>query len=222
MNYKMLPWSYSRLTAFETCPWRFKLTALTKVVREKQGPELVEGNRVHKVLERYAKGEADIPAADKHLRPIGDMVRTAKGHKLFEHEFALTRALTPTGYWDADCWVRGKWDVGIIRDKSAIIIDYKNGKRKPDLEQLQLFAGSALSSLPHIEGVTTAYAWLQANKLDREFFTREDAVNIWRGFAIRVHRMEEAAKNDHFPKRPSGLCKSYCPVGKKNCEHCGQ
>ena len=57
--------------------------------------------------------------------------------------------------------------------------------------------------------------------MDTEVFTQDDKPVIFQEFAARVHRMETSEKKDDWPARPSGLCKSWCPVGKALCDHCG-
>ena len=217
---KVTPWSYSSLTAFEECPRRFFLVR-SKQVKEKQGPQSIEGNETHKALENYVGGVASLPEKYAIYKPIADKIKTAPGQKLLEYSFGLTKVLTPTTFFGADVWVRGKLDVTVLRNADAVVLDYKTGKRKHDLDQLRLFAAAALNTWQHVGEVKTSYVWLQERKLDTEVFKRDQAVPIWQEFAIRVHRMERAAEMNDFPPKPSGLCKQWCPVGKSLCEHCG-
>ena len=46
-------WSYSSLRAFETCPWRYYLTRVSKEVIEPETEVLKWGNEVHKVFDEY-------------------------------------------------------------------------------------------------------------------------------------------------------------------------
>ena len=62
----------------------------------------------------------------------------------------------------------------------------------------------------------------EAAALAIETYVREDAPDIWAEFAGRVARIEHAIKVDVFPKRPSGLCRRHCSVGRRLCEHCGK
>ena len=55
------PWSYSALSAFETCPRRYQLTRVTKEVVERQHEASIWGNKVHKHLEHYANKTAQLP-----------------------------------------------------------------------------------------------------------------------------------------------------------------
>ena len=215
------PWSYSSLSAYETCPRRFYLTRISKQVSEPQTEATRHGNEVHQALEKYVGGKASLPEKYGNYLHIADKLKAAKGEKLLEYKFGLTKALKPTTFFGKDVWLRGVLDVCIIQDKSAVVLDYKTGKRKIDMDQLRLFAGSALSLWPWVKNVKAGYIWLQNDKMDTEVFEPEHKVEIFQDFAARVHRMETSEKNDDWPARPSGLCKNWCPVGKALCEHCG-
>jgi CRISPR/Cas system-associated exonuclease Cas4 (RecB family) len=216
-----LPWSYSSLSAYETCPKRFYLTRITKQVKEPQTAATLHGNEVHKALERYVGGSAGLPEKYDAYRPLADKIRMSPGKKLLEYKFGLTKRLTPTEFFGKDVWVRGVLDVGIVQGDKAIVLDYKTGKRKLDGDQLRLFAGVAMSLWPSAKQVKTGYIWLQSDEMDTEVFTPDQKPAIFQDFAARVHRLESSEKNDDWPARPSGLCKNWCPVGKALCDHCG-
>ena len=65
-------WSYSALTAFETCPRRFELTRVTRQVKEPQTEATIWGNEVHKALELFAKDGKPLP---KNLKSMRDTLR---------------------------------------------------------------------------------------------------------------------------------------------------
>ena len=217
----VLPWSYSSLTAYETCPRRFYLTRISKQVSEPQTEATQHGNEVHRALEKYVGGKADLPEKYDEYRPIADKLRSSPGKKLLEFKFGLTKTLQPTEFFGKDVWVRGVLDVAVLTPKQAVVLDYKTGKRKLDTDQLKLFAGAAFSLWPYAERVKTGYIWLQSKLIDTEVFRPEHKVAIFQEFAARVHRMEESEKSDSWPAKPSGLCRNWCPVGRSLCEHCG-
>lgn len=218
----MLPWSYSSLQSYETCPWRHFLTRIDRQVEEPQTDATRDGNEKHKALELAVKGTKPLPEKYAKYDPLVQRVRAAEGQKFVEYNFGLTSALQPTDYWGGNVWARGKIDVGILRDDSAILLDWKAGKRKMDVDQLRLFALAGFSLWPKISTVTTGYVWLLPGSMDKEVFAREQAVEIHQDFAARVHRMETSEKTGSWPKRPSGLCREWCPVGRSLCEHCGK
>jgi CRISPR/Cas system-associated exonuclease Cas4 (RecB family) len=216
-----VPWSHSSLSSFETCPRRHKILRVDKLVVEPQSDALTFGNKVHKELELAVKGEKGLSMGFTSYQPLVEKLRAAPGVKHTEQRFGLTQDFKPTTFFGKDVWVRGVLDLSIVQPKRASIIDYKTGKPKVDADQLRMFAGAAFSLYPHVEEVTTAYLWLGYNKMDREVFRREDMPPIWADFSSRVYRMEQAFEHDKFPPKPSGLCRQWCPVGKKHCEHCG-
>lgn len=218
----VLPWSYSSLTAFETCPRRFKITKIDKLIREPQTEATLHGNEVHKALELAVAGTK--PLAEKYA-PYSSMVNkllAAPGTKKTESKFALTSAFAPTEFFAPNAWVRGVIDLAILNPKSALILDYKTGKPKPDHDQLRLFAATTFAQHPYLKRVTTGYLWLAYNRLDKDTFTRHDIPGIWKDFLPRVQRIMRAEETSEFPPRPSGLCGSWCPVGKSLCNFCGK
>lgn len=219
---KVIPWSYSSLNAFETCPRRFYLTRVTKEVKEAQSEAMTEGNRVHKALELAVKGSAPLPATMTKHQPMVDRLRSAKGSKFPEVKFGVTADYKATNFFGKDVWMRGVIDLAIVTAGSAAIIDYKTGKVKNDGDQLKLFALAGFAQWPHVEVIHTNYIWLNARETTRQRFVREDVIAIKQEFEPRIERMERADEMDNWPPRPSGLCRNWCPVGKRLCPHCGK
>lgn len=215
-------WSYSSLTSFETCPRRYKLVRIKKAVVEPQTEATTHGNEVHKALEVSVRDNTAL--ADKYARyaNLVDAVKAAPGEKQAELKFGLTNALTPTGFFSPDVWVRGVFDLVIQREKSVTVIDWKTGKPKNDGDQLKLFAAASFAMFPQVQTVRTGYAWLAYNKLDQEKFERAQAPEIWKEFRGRVARIDLAHHSDNYPPRPSGLCKAWCPVPASMCEFSGK
>lgn len=221
---KVLPWSYSSLQSFETCPYRHWVTRITKQVTERQTEATLEGNRRHKALEHAVAGTKPLPQAYAKDQPMVDKLQATPGQKFTEFSFGITSSLAPSDFWNKDgrTWARGKLDLTILRDNTAILLDYKTGKRKTDVDQLRMFSLAGFSLWPHVKTIKTGYVWLLGGTIDAETFKREDVVEIHRDFAHRVHRMEVAEQTGNWPKRPSGLCREWCPVGRSLCEHCGK
>lgn len=218
----VIPWSYSSLNAFETCPRRFYLTRISKEVTEPQTAATVEGNRVHKALEHAVKGTAPLPPTLAKHQPMVDRLRSAKGHKFPEVKFGITSDGRATTFFAKDVWLRGVIDLAIVTAGSAAVIDYKTGKVKEDGDQLKLFAMAGFAQWPHVQTIHTNYLWLSAGSTTARRFEREELPAIRAEFEPRIERMERAQEMDNWPPRPSGLCRNWCPVGKRLCAHCGK
>lgn len=217
-----MPWSYSLLQSFETCPRRHQLTKVMKVISEPQTEATMHGNQVHKALENSVRDATPLPEKFKQYNDLVNLIRKAPGIKHAESKFGLTANFTPTDFWAKDAWCRGVLDLRIVNPKEVKVLDYKTGKPKPDADQLKLFAAAAFAHHPHAQTVRTGYVWLAYNRLDTEVFHKGDEANIWKEFLPRVQRMERANATKDYPPKPSGLCRAHCPVPRSMCEFSGK
>jgi hypothetical protein len=213
----VIPWSWSSLQSFETCPWRHYLTKVSKQVVEPTTPALAEGRATHKALENGVNGEPMVGFYKKY-EPIVQRVRAATGQKHAEIKFGITPSLNRTGFWDKDVWCRGVLDVAIVGPKTGVVLDWKSGKPKVDSDQLKLFSAAGFGMYPFLEKIKAGYVWLEYNRIDTETYLKEDVPVIWQEFVPRVKRMEIAQERNDWPVKPSGLC-GWCPVGRDKCDH---
>lgn len=220
-------WSYSALTAFETCPWRYFETKIAKTTQEPQTEATMWGNRVHKALELRIGTNTPLPEELHAFEPVAAKIATAArgddGRRRVgcEQKMALNKDLVGRSWFDKDVWVRGIIDVSIEYPGGKLFIgDYKTGKPTPDSAQLRLTAAMAMAIKPWITNVTNTFIWLKTGTTTTERFTREDIPAIWQEFAPRVQRLQAAIDINKFPKRQSGLCRAWCPV--TTCEFNGK
>ena len=127
--------SFSSIKMFENCPLRYYHQRIAKTVVDKGGEASLHGERIHKFLEERLKGVIEeLPPEAASLEPVVDTIvkMIGDGALYVEQELTLNPGLEPTGWWDADAWIRSKLDVNIIKWQSAIVMDWKTGKRSPD------------------------------------------------------------------------------------------
>ena len=225
MTAKDIAWSHSALDAFETCPRRYYLTKIAKTVADPPNAEAQWGNRVHKALEERLLSNKPLPSGMDIYAPYAeDVLDTARrvGARVeAETKLTLTRSFRETSWFAKDAWVRCILDFVVTKKDKAVSGDWKTGKPKTDSAQLRLGAAALMHARPWINVVHNTFVWLKDGTTTDEVVTRDDLPAIWQEFLPRVERMEHARQTDDFPARPSGLCRSWCPVGKTNCEHCG-
>lgn len=210
---KPLQHSFSSIKLFENCPLRYYHQRIKKSVVDKGGEASQYGERIHSFLEKRIKREAALPQEITHYEPvIGAMeaVLTDAHTLLAEQEMSLTKDLTPTGWWDSDVWMRSKIDVLGLRQNAAVVLDWKTGKRRTDFTQLELFALQVFAHYPQVNEVVSTFVWLKDLAIDKEVYKRDQAPSMWASLIERVNRIEDAAKYDRWPAKPSGLCK-FCP-----------
>jgi hypothetical protein len=215
----MKAWSYSSLTSFETCPRRYEVTRVTKEVVEPPTEATIWGTTVHTALEDRVNGKPLEERFQQYEQFVEPLERVGK--PVAEMEIALTKGFDRTGWEAADAWCRGIIDVHVLAGDTAIALDWKTGKPKPDASQLKLFAAMMFHVYPQLSKVKTGYVWLAHDKLTTEVFTREQLGDIWKDFLPRVRRLEIAFEENKWPAKPSGLCRNWCPVGRSLCQHCG-
>lgn len=221
-------WSYSALTAFEQCPRKFAMTRVFKTIKEPEGEAMIYGQRVHKSLENRVKGGILLPDDIKHLEPTVAKLMTV-GRCLPEERYALDRSYRLTGYFDKPqtpedrrVWLRIVIDLQVMLPdpRYALLVDYKTGKVKDDLDQLELFSATMFTMYPQLQECRTGYLWTAQNQMSSRTFNRDEAPIIWRKFIPRVQRLEEAYKTNNWPPNPSGLCRQHC--GVMTCEYHGK
>lgn len=212
--------SYSSIKMFENCPKNYYHQRIEKSVRDPGNAVTAYGERIHKSLElRISDNEALDRESARYEPLIASIEKLALGADALtvEEEMTLNDKLEPTDWWDADAWLRSKIDVLVRDGAKAYMFDWKTGKRRPDFDQLEMFAVQVFKHYPQVEQIKTTFVWLKEMKLDRETFTRAQEPAIWEKILGKITRIEGALEHDNWPAKPSGLC-NWCPC-KSFCEY---
>jgi len=205
--------SYSSIKMFENCPLRYYEQRIKKSVVDPGGEASKHGEHIHKFIEDRLRSNQLLPDEMADIEPwVQSVERLADGHELFiEHELTINKSMTPTGWWDADAWLRSKLDILITRgDGKALVMDWKTGKRRTDPFQLQLFAAQVFTHFPDINEVKTTLVWIKDRALDSNVYRRSAHAALWEDTLSRIARIEQADAHNVWPAKPSGLCR-YCP-----------
>ena len=210
--------SYSSIKLFENCPLRYYRQRIKKEVVDEGGEASKYGERIHAFLESRLKGSGLEPEVAQYEPLCVSVERLARQGSLhIEHELVLTENLTPTGWWDADAWLRSKLDVLVIVGQDAVVMDWKTGKRNADQFQMQMFAAQVFKHFPDVQRVKTSLVWLKTMEMDTNTYQRTDANVIWAEIMKRIQRIHDAYDHANWPARPSGLCR-FCPC-RYDCDY---
>lgn len=215
----VIPWSWSKVDAYDTCPRRFHETKILKNYIEPESDEIRWGNLVHKAAENRILTGEELPDTMKAFRPILQQIANAPGEKFPELKLAVNTDLEYVGFDSEDAWSRGVTDIAIINGSKGFAGDYKTGKIKPKSRQLDLMAVLMFAAFPQLEVVSTAFLWLQFKKTTPKMIQRTDSEQIWDTFRQDIAQMEWSERNNAWPAKKSGLCKAWCPV--ETCPHNG-
>lgn len=212
-----MPWTFSHLDAFETCPRQFYEVRVAKNYKDARNEHNIWGDEVHKALEARIKQGTPLPDTMEKWEGIASKIMAMPGTKYAERRMALDANFQPTEWEKA--WTRGIVDVDITHGSVGGVFDWKTGKRKLT-NQLKLYALYKMAYNPEIEQVVTGFVWLKDRKIDKEVVTREEVPVIWNKFLPTVRKLESAHERGAWPPRPNGLCQKYCPV--TGCEFNGR
>ncbi len=206
-------WSYSSLDTFNSCPRRFYHRY---VLREKE-PEteaLRNGIAVHAALESRIRG---MPLPEHMLKydPMATSIVNAwrKGMKVYtELKMGLTREMEPCGFFDKNVWGRGAADVILIAGDTAIIFDWKTGKKREKEDQLRILTLFTFKHFPTVNKVSAMNLWLEPNEIGSPFmYHRNQEPDLWEYLLPQIQLMERSIAANAWIEKPSGLC-GYCPV----------
>lgn len=148
--------SYSGIKAFETCARQYYETKVLKLYPREDTEQTLYGTKLHEQAELFVRDGRPLDESFAFLRPILEPLLAMPGRKLPEYKMALTQALQPCGFNDAQYWVRGIADLIIVNDDNltARVFDYKSGSDKyPDTDQLMLMSLMIFKHFPHVRSV---------------------------------------------------------------------
>jgi RecB family exonuclease len=210
--------SYSSIKLYENCPYRYFRQRISKDIVDEGGEASKYGERIHQYLEYRLANNAELPQEVANYEPLCVAVeKLSQGGELhIEKELVLTENLTPTGWWDADAWLRSKLDILVINGAIANVMDWKTGKRKADQFQMQLFAAQVFKHFPDVQTVKTSLVWLKTMEMDTEQYHRSQTNTLWADTMKRIQRIHSSLEHDNWPAKPSGLCR-FCPA-RHDCD----
>lgn len=209
-----LVYTYTMLSAYRNCGHAMYRRYVKKDIPYVETPQMKFGNDVHTAFEHRVGSRKPLPAA-MHQWERFAVALDDRGANV-ELKLAMTREGRTTGYWDADCWFRGKIDVSIRQGERAYIRDWKTGSSKyEDPFELETNALLLKAKYQELQSVRGDYVWLKEDRVGQSY----DLSNFgatWKEIERLVRLIEADRASDGFGKKRSGLC-SWCDV--RDCEH---
>lgn len=213
-----LPWSFSSLSTFKTCPRKYYGEYILKLGKDEPQTEVqLYGIRVHKAFEERQRDDLQLPVDLRVHEGYMKKLDEVPGKVLVERKVALNLKLEPTGFFAPDVWWRGVIDFQKRGEKHSRIVDYKTGKMKSELLQLKLFGLFAF--LEGAETVEAEFYWTQTQATTPWRADRSQIPVILKEIMPDLAQYKRAFNDDLWPPRKNGLCRKYCPV--KDCEFNG-
>ena len=177
-------------------------------------PEMKWGNDCHSAFEHRLGSKVPLPV---NMQQWESFAAPFDGRNVaVEQKLGITSKGQMTGYWDNDCWFRGKVDVAIRSGDKAFINDWKTGGSKYE-DPFELEVGALLlkAKYPELTVVKGHYTWLKENRIGQPY-DLSDFGATWREMNRLIAKIEADRALGEFEKRRSGLC-GWCDV--RDCEH---
>lgn len=218
---KAFSWSYSKLKNYDSCPRKhLEVDLLKRFKEDEESGALKWGNLVHDALAKRVRDGTALPFELKHLEPAAEQILSVPGKRLVEQQLAITAEFLPCEWFSRQAWFRAVADVIVLNPPVAFVVDYKTGKLLDDSQQLALMSACVFAHHPDIQAVRAEFWWLREDTPTQENFKRSKLPQIWRDVWPRYQQLENAYLTGHYPPKPSGLCKAWCPV--TSCEYNGK
>jgi len=205
-------WSFSAVDMFEQCPKKYYHLKVKKDVKDEDSTASQDGRFIHAAMFKRVIDGLPLPIKLRQHEKLAKRFADAKGEKHGEMQLALNKKMEPRDWFAKDVWVRAILDLLIVRGTTAVLVDWKTGKRKERYDQLRLAAAVLSRYMPEIETFTLVFVWLKDGEVsDPVIITKAEMRGVWTEFLPRVKEITDAIKTTTFPATESPLC-GWCPV----------
>lgn len=187
-------WSYSSLSAFETCPKKFEYE---KILKRWTPPSkiLENGIAVHKACENFLRGNTEELPTKFCDNAVTALTELREADVISEAEWGFKADWKPCGFFDRGVWLRCKIDAHFVTASGDVcVIDFKTGKhgKAADYaEQVELYAMASLLAYDHAPSVLCEL-WFLEDGFSRIKFPaihREELPDLCARYAARSEKL---------------------------------
>lgn len=205
--------TFTMLSSFLNCEHAMYRRYIKKDQPYVESKEMAFGNAVHTAFEHRIGAQKPLPDTmrqwERFAAPFDGLVPAV------EQKLAINKNGAPTGYWDKDCYFRGKADLAVVNGVTAYLLDWKTGSAKyEDPFELETNALLLKARRPQLTRICGSYAWLKEDRIGT-LFDLSDFDGTWKRIKDLMGQIE-AKQPEEFAKHKSGLC-GWCSVN--DCEH---
>lgn len=211
--------SYSTVKDFQVCKSRYFHKQIAKDVPFEKTAAIEWGNYVHDAFAERLKHRRELPGDIAGYEPfclaIEQSAALPRMNLLVEQSLAVRLDGSPCGFFDEDVFWRGKADVVLCNDESALFFDWKTGGVREDPWELRVQSLLLVAKYPQIKTLKGRYVWLKRSAVGA-MHNLTDVHTTWREMQSIETQIEKSKKSNFWPTTENPLC-AYCPVLK--CEY---
>ena len=212
-----MSFSFSALSAYNTCPFSYKLSYIDKL-KPVRSSALVKGSNVHSILENYPEiQEKEYKYHEDKiteqflnnciLNNISLKEILTKRKSAREFRFGLTRNFENDNFKDS--FYHGIIDLIYFDNDELNICDYKTGKYKENQDFSQLLTYSLF--FKNYNKIKINYLYVEHNKINSKVVTKED-IEKTQDFIIKT---TDIILQDKDFKRNCGSHCAWCQFREK-------
>ena len=221
MSLKYIPYSFSKISTFNSCPKKFEYNYILKLEDKTDTPALAKGRAVHSILEYYPEFDNSLMHADPiytEAKEICDnFLNSDLGKKYIlndlpkfsEEKIALDINLNPCDYKDKNVLFKGIVDQ-IIIGNTLFLNDFKTGRYKDEryqsYDQLMFYAIYFFIKYTNIMEIHISYLYVEHNIENSLVLERKFLNNYIKTLITNIKKIEETIE---FNKNESKLC-DFC------------
>lgn len=212
--------SYSAIATFEECPAEYHYDYISGERIDASSPALNKGNRLHKNVENYLKGDILVEQLATELYPIRDYLVTFKQLEARSEEvWLVNRDWEVEEQESENTFIKAITDVHYLLTPTLFIVDLKSGQRYPEhADQLHLYALMGLVKYPEAEKVMVSALYLDGPGPQYTYHRKDlEGLKLW--WTARANRVLDAIE---YPPTPSASSCKWCSYAKSKkgpCEH---
>ena len=229
MDYK--PYSISKISTFNSCQYKFKLTYIDDIKIPSNNYYLFKGSHIHKILEHEFNYDIEFDISDNYNRKdhnnsimvvkkfensiLGKTYKKLLKIGVKEEDFAISRELDLVGFKSKLAWLRGSADLYYIKNNNGYIIDWKSGKSHANesdfgVRQGKMYAIYLFIKYPQLNEVKSIFVFIEHNNQKVITYSRTELMKYINDFTIETTLINN---NKVFYQNFTPLC-DYCDYKK--------
>jgi len=208
-------WSHSLLHSYDICPYQAYRTYVVRDIPWEATPAKDFGNAAHKALELRLSARIRLPKDFAKHEGLVLPIDQFTGEKHYEWKLGMREDGSPCDFHSDDrVWGRGVLDVALINGSTAMILDWKTGKKREDPTELAVQAVLLQAHRPTLERIIGRYIWLRTGELGQPHDVSDTPVKL-ASIRQKMERFHMNERSGDWQKRSNVLC-GWCSV--RNCE----
>lgn len=208
----MRPWSYSRLTTWETCPRRYKYNYVDKLASFREmGLAASRGTEIHSKGEAYLKGDLQLYPPEFQKVSAHTMYLKTRGAKP-EVKLGVKADWTPCEYSDPETYIRVIIDI-LLEDEGVLHVqDWKTGRiYDHHVDQLGIYVAVAAAHFPEATEYRSRAVYIDQGVIAKPVVTTPDRLKPSR--LMIDGRIKNAEDDKVWPTKAGPECK-WCDYSK--------